>query len=144
MTEPKSSTSANSAIPAYMSDRSFSCRYFVFLCFLLGERIPEAERCAWPASIKTGHACFYLIGGEYFTEVTAPKSCASANSATPAFTKSYRNIEFFCKIYATHYKEPFLKLQVFSMEILTFYVVFTIIIKLYTLLCAYIICVSLR
>ena len=26
-----------------------------------------------------------------------PKSCASANSATPAFTKSYRNIEFFCK-----------------------------------------------
>ena len=26
-----------------------------------------------------------------------PKSCASANSATPAFTKSYRNIEFFSK-----------------------------------------------
>ena len=40
---------------------------------------------------KAGHACFYLIDGKFFTEVTAPKSRMSTNSIMPAY-KSDRYI----------------------------------------------------
>ena len=35
---------------------------------------------------KAGHACFYLIDGKFFTEVTAPKSRMSTNSITGAYS----------------------------------------------------------
>ena len=61
--EPKSWVSTNSTIPAYL----------FFSLFLLGG-IPEAEHSACPPFIKTGHTCFYLVNGKFFTVVTPPKS----------------------------------------------------------------------
>ena len=74
--EPKSCVSTNSTIPAYS----------ICPLFLLGEGLPGAERYTWSASIKTGHACFYLVDGNFFTEVTAPKSRMSTNSITGAYS----------------------------------------------------------
>ena len=83
--EPKSCVSTNSTIPAYL----------IFPLFLLGEGIPEAERCARSASIKTGYACFYLANRKFFTEVTAPKSPVSANSIMPAYSLSRPGAEVY-------------------------------------------------